>query len=296
MAVPQAWSSKEVCDILGISYRQLDLWIRSKLLTPSISQGHGSGSARRFSFEDLVRLALIRQLLAAGMSLRHIKIGMEYLSAYELTPEQFAEAILVTDGEEYFALHYSDRELDKALKQALQRGCPILTLTFRHLFEEFQQLGMPEAKRVRTRESTRERVVEKITEGVTRALTKLGRNARAALTIKRILDEILETTGAPFGEIFLRDVQTDRLYLAAYRGPDGQPLHNEQEYKVGERLPGLIAQTGEPIVRTYLGGEPRFMRRAARKGIRFSAGVPLKVGDRVIGTIHIAHPDPQFYP
>src|ERR687892_1178221 len=49
----------QVCKIVGISYRQLDYWARTDLVTPSLQPAQGSGSQRLYAFEDLVRLKLI---------------------------------------------------------------------------------------------------------------------------------------------------------------------------------------------------------------------------------------------
>ncbi len=56
------YRTNEVCRMLGISYRQLDWWARNGLAVPSINQAQGSGSARRYSDEDLRELILVQGL------------------------------------------------------------------------------------------------------------------------------------------------------------------------------------------------------------------------------------------
>lgn len=60
----------QVCKYVGITYRQLDYWARTGLLTPSIQGASGSGSQRLYSFQDLVLLRTIKSLIEAGMSLQ----------------------------------------------------------------------------------------------------------------------------------------------------------------------------------------------------------------------------------
>ncbi len=60
---PPLLSSYEVCRQAGITYRQLDYWYRTGILTPA-RQGHGSGNAHRWSEADLVRVRVIKHLMA----------------------------------------------------------------------------------------------------------------------------------------------------------------------------------------------------------------------------------------
>src|SRR3954466_6148507 len=69
----------EVCRVVGISYRQLDYWARTGLVTPSVREAGGSGTQRLYSFRDLVLLKVIKRLLAAGVSLHRIREAIEFL-------------------------------------------------------------------------------------------------------------------------------------------------------------------------------------------------------------------------
>lgn len=52
-------TSPQACRITGITYRQLDYWIRTGVITPQVT-ADGSGSRRRFSILDLRALAAIK--------------------------------------------------------------------------------------------------------------------------------------------------------------------------------------------------------------------------------------------
>ena len=60
------YRAPQVCKLVGITYRQLDYWARQGLVRPSIADARGSGTQRSYSFNDLVRLKVIKNLLDAG--------------------------------------------------------------------------------------------------------------------------------------------------------------------------------------------------------------------------------------
>ncbi|HJP65960.1 MAG TPA: MerR family transcriptional regulator [Actinomycetota bacterium] len=91
----------EVCKVVGISYRQLDYWARTGLVTPSIKDAGGSGTQRLYSFQDLVLLRAIRNLLDAGVSLQSIRHSIDYLRK-QLGTEP-TSVTLVSDGRRVYA-------------------------------------------------------------------------------------------------------------------------------------------------------------------------------------------------
>ena len=87
----------QVCSIVGITYRQLDYWARTDLLRPSLADAKGSGSQRRYSYQDLVELKVIKQLLDAGISLKAARRAVEYLRTN--MGEHIGSARLVLSGD-----------------------------------------------------------------------------------------------------------------------------------------------------------------------------------------------------
>ena len=69
----------QVCSLVGITYRQLDYWARTGLLRPSIADARGSGSQRRYSYNDVLELKVIKQLLDAGMKLKQARQAVQCL-------------------------------------------------------------------------------------------------------------------------------------------------------------------------------------------------------------------------
>ncbi len=90
------FSGPQVCSIVGISYRQLDYWARTDLVRPSIADARGSGTQRTYSYRDLVRLKVIKNLLDAGVKLQTARKAIEYLR--EDLGEDWATASIVMAG------------------------------------------------------------------------------------------------------------------------------------------------------------------------------------------------------
>jgi DNA-binding transcriptional MerR regulator len=67
------------CQVVGITYRQLDYWARTGLVVPSIRGAAGSGSQRLYSFKDVLVLKIVKRLLDAGVSLQNIRVAVEHL-------------------------------------------------------------------------------------------------------------------------------------------------------------------------------------------------------------------------
>ena len=69
----QGHSGTRAAQIVGITYRQLDYWARTDLVRPSIADASGSGSRRRYSYQDLLELRMIKNLLDAGIRLETVR-------------------------------------------------------------------------------------------------------------------------------------------------------------------------------------------------------------------------------
>src|SRR6202011_6410072 len=91
----EGYRGPQVCAVVGITYRQLDYWARTDLLTPSISEARGSGTQRLYSYSDLLELKVIKQLLDAGVSLQSARRAIACLLE---SGEDLASANLVLNG------------------------------------------------------------------------------------------------------------------------------------------------------------------------------------------------------
>ena len=70
------------CKAAGITYRQLDYWDRTGLVSPSIRTAAGSGSQRLYSFRDILVLKVVKRLLDTGVSLQQIRVAVAQLVVF----------------------------------------------------------------------------------------------------------------------------------------------------------------------------------------------------------------------
>jgi DNA-binding transcriptional MerR regulator len=90
------YGGPQVCKIVGITYRQLDYWARTDLVRPSLADARGSGTQRRYSYRDLVRLKVIKNLLDSGVKLQAARKAIEYIRGD--LGDDWASASLVLNG------------------------------------------------------------------------------------------------------------------------------------------------------------------------------------------------------
>jgi DNA-binding transcriptional MerR regulator len=73
------FSGPMVCRLTGVTYRQLDYWARTDLVTPSITAAQGSGSKRKYSYSDVLEVKVIKSLLTSGVALNRARQAVECL-------------------------------------------------------------------------------------------------------------------------------------------------------------------------------------------------------------------------
>jgi DNA-binding transcriptional MerR regulator len=73
------FSTARAARLTRLSPRQLDYWDRRGFLSPSLARAEGYGSARKYSFVDLVRLRVAARLRAAGLGLARIQQAVQTL-------------------------------------------------------------------------------------------------------------------------------------------------------------------------------------------------------------------------
>jgi DNA-binding transcriptional MerR regulator len=100
-----------VYKLVGITYRQLDYWARTGLVTPSVRAADGSGTQRLYSFTDVVELRIIKRLLDAGVSLRQIREAIGYLRK-ESGGKPLSDVTLMSDGSRIYACHSNEEVVD----------------------------------------------------------------------------------------------------------------------------------------------------------------------------------------
>lgn len=106
------YRAPQVCNLVGITYRQLDYWARTDLLRPSLQSATGSGSQRLYSFSDIVQLKVVKRLLDAGMSLKKIRSAIEILRQQLANDRPLQDVTLLSDGQTIYAARSPDELID----------------------------------------------------------------------------------------------------------------------------------------------------------------------------------------
>lgn len=119
------------CHAVGISYRQIDYWARTGLVTPSVRDATGSGTQRLYSFRDLVVLKVVKRLLDAGVSLQNIRKAIETLRSHGV--EDLACITLISDGTTVYECRSAEEVVD-----LLQGGQGVFGIAIGGAFKEIQ--------------------------------------------------------------------------------------------------------------------------------------------------------------
>jgi DNA-binding transcriptional MerR regulator len=96
-----------------VTYRQLDYWARTNLVTPSITPAKGSGSKRKYSYADLLEVKVIKSLLNSGLSLARARQAVECLRG-ALGADLASSSLVMSDAGSVLA--HSDGDLVDLLR------------------------------------------------------------------------------------------------------------------------------------------------------------------------------------
>ena len=147
MAEAEGYRVPEVCRTIGITYRQLDYWARTGLVTPSIREAGGSGTQRLYSFQDLVVLKVIKRLTDLGVSLQRVRKSIAYLR--QSGHEQPTGITLMSDGSSVYACESEDEIID-----LVKRGQGVFAIALDKVWEDLS-VSLGKRKRDRTRAGPR---------------------------------------------------------------------------------------------------------------------------------------------
>lgn len=115
------FSGRRTAEIVGISYRQLDYWARTDLVTPSLAEARGSGSRRLYSYRDLLELKVIKTLLDAGIKLESVRKVFSYMR--DQLGEDISAANLVISGSSSVLVRSGEELID-----VVQQGQGVLNV------------------------------------------------------------------------------------------------------------------------------------------------------------------------
>lgn len=124
MQLRDFYTSREVRAILGVSQRHLDYWDEKGFVKPSrrdervellrSTGARGRGPQRLYSFDDLIKLKVLKELRATGLSLQKINKGLKKLRKRSPASEPLDE-VLLTDGKSFQRVR-SDGKIEDLLR------------------------------------------------------------------------------------------------------------------------------------------------------------------------------------
>ncbi|WP_435300034.1 MerR family transcriptional regulator [Timonella sp. A28] len=98
------------CRAAGITYRQLDYWARTGLVSPTIRPATGSGTHRLYGFRDILVLKVVKRLLDTGVSLQQIRTAVDALRERGIS--DLAQITLMSDGASVYECTSTDEVID----------------------------------------------------------------------------------------------------------------------------------------------------------------------------------------
>lgn len=119
-----------VCKVTGVTYRQLDYWTTTGLVSPSVRSAEGSGSQRLYSFEDVLQLKVIKQLLNTGVSLQRIRQAIEFVRERGLSMKHLT---LLSDGTSVYAV-----DDQREIVDLIQRGQGVFAIALDPLYADLE--------------------------------------------------------------------------------------------------------------------------------------------------------------
>lgn len=88
----------ETSRITGVTPRNLDYWARTKFIVPSVADAKGTGTERKYAFNDLVALRVAQQLRLAGISTQSLRRAVKQLCTWTGAENPLAASHLVVIG------------------------------------------------------------------------------------------------------------------------------------------------------------------------------------------------------
>lgn len=105
--------------------------------------------------------------------------------------------------------------------------------------------------------------------------------------LARVMDTVIELTGAERGFIVLRSPATGELEFAAARGIDREQL-SRADFTISSTIVNQVASTGAPELTNNASSDPRYQSHESVIGfaLRSIMAVPLKVRGEIIGVVY----------
>ena len=138
----QGYTGTEVCNITGITYRQLDHWTSTNLVKASVRNIKGSGFHRIYSFQDIVKIKLVNKLRDAGVSLQKIRLALKNVNKIIGKNINITDISIFSDGYSIYVITDDNEMLDLLRKGQAVFGIslgPVHTETEAEIFSLYPE-------------------------------------------------------------------------------------------------------------------------------------------------------------
>lgn len=134
----QVFSTGEMAALVNVSLNEVDYWIRSKLIVPSIRVAAGHGTRRLFNILDLKQAFLIQRLRKAGWKPRQIAKALSVVASAVEDPELLHTPLLVHEGNALLILCWSKGQ-ELIVRDAARPGQYVMVIALDALEEEMRK-------------------------------------------------------------------------------------------------------------------------------------------------------------
>ena len=111
------YDSKTASRIVGVSLRQIQYWDERGFLRPSVQLAGGRGTKRLYSFQDLLCLKVLKDLVRCGFNLQRIRRCLRPLRQYHPETIEPSRALrYLTDGEKLFMITSNRKKILHAME------------------------------------------------------------------------------------------------------------------------------------------------------------------------------------
>ncbi|MBI4296553.1 MAG: GAF domain-containing protein [Chloroflexi bacterium] len=124
------------------------------------------------------------------------------------------------------------------------------------------------------------------------ALLSVGKAATSSFALDalltRALDTVIEVTSVDAAEIWLAE-NNEELAMRCHRGAHAEAFLEETRFRLGEGIPGIVAQSGETILVPDISADARFLRqKVVDAGFHTFYATPLLYHNKVVGVLALA--------
>ncbi len=129
----------------------------------------------------------------------------------------------------------------------------------------------------------------------------IARAATGVLDLDTLLSQVVNLIRDRFNyyhvSIYLLDEESDELYLREGTGEVGAALKSSRHavQRGPGSIPGQVAALGERYVAHEVSGDPHFLASPMLPETRSELGVPIKIGETIVGALDVQHSRPNAF-